>query len=123
MTEWRVPASRLCCIVGLGLASVPQQGRKCLPRDMLRGWVGHSKACRWHGVLRGAAGMEEGILPGSRSVHDEAAMEEERRLAYVGFTRARKRLTLLHARKRTLWGPRTWYTFCLLPQRRQDFRS
>ena len=59
-------------------------------------------------VLCGVTGMEEGILPGSRSLHDEAAMEEERRLAYVGFTRARKRLTLLHARKRTLWGPRTW---------------
>jgi DNA helicase II / ATP-dependent DNA helicase PcrA len=60
--------------------------------------------------------MEEGILPGSRSVHDEAAMEEERRLAYVGFTRARKQLTLMHARKRTLWGPRTWYSCCLLPR-------
>lgn len=56
----------------------------------------------------GLAGLEEGILPGSRAMHDEAAMAEEQRLAYVGLTRARRRLFLMHARKRNLWGPRTW---------------
>ncbi len=59
-------------------------------------------------VKCGLAGLEEGILPGSRAMHDEAAMAEEQRLAYVGLTRARRRLFLMHARKRNLWGPRTW---------------
>jgi DNA helicase-2/ATP-dependent DNA helicase PcrA len=50
-------------------------------------------------------GMEEGIFPHSRSI-EENSIEEERRLAYVGMTRARERLTLLHASSRSLWGSR-----------------
>ena len=50
-------------------------------------------------------GMEEGIFPHSRSL-EEAMLEEERRLAYVGMTRARERLTLTHASSRSLWGAR-----------------
>jgi len=50
-------------------------------------------------------GMEEGIFPHSRSI-EENSIEEERRLAYVGMTRARERLTLLHASSRSLWGNR-----------------
>lgn len=52
------------------------------------------------------AGMEEGILPHSRSIesHDEEDMAEERRLCYVGITRAMRRLYLLHAYRRTVWG-------------------
>ena len=52
-------------------------------------------------------GMEEGIFPHSRSL-EEAMLEEERRLAYVGMTRARERLTLTHASSRSLWGARSY---------------
>jgi DNA helicase-2/ATP-dependent DNA helicase PcrA len=49
-------------------------------------------------------GMEEGIFPHSRSIFDGAQMEEERRLCYVGMTRAKERLILLHANSRLLYG-------------------
>lgn len=49
-------------------------------------------------------GMEENVFPHSRSMMDEEEMEEERRLAYVGITRAEKELYLTHARMRTLYG-------------------
>jgi DNA helicase-2/ATP-dependent DNA helicase PcrA len=48
-------------------------------------------------------GMEEGIFPHARSI-EENDVEEERRLAYVGMTRAKERLTLTHAMRRTLYG-------------------
>ncbi|HSG85042.1 MAG TPA: UvrD-helicase domain-containing protein [Candidatus Limnocylindrales bacterium] len=50
------------------------------------------------------AGLEEGVFPHSRSLDDEAELEEERRLAYVGITRARRRLYLSHAWRRATWG-------------------
>jgi DNA helicase-2/ATP-dependent DNA helicase PcrA len=50
------------------------------------------------------AGMEEGLFPHSRSLTSEAAMEEERRLCYVGMTRAEKRLYLSWARYRRRFG-------------------
>jgi DNA helicase-2/ATP-dependent DNA helicase PcrA len=50
-------------------------------------------------------GMEEGIFPHSRSI-EEQGIEEERRLCYVGMTRAQERLTLLHASSRMLYGGR-----------------
>ena len=49
-------------------------------------------------------GLEEGIFPGSQSLYSDADLEEERRLAYVGITRARERLYLLCARQRMLYG-------------------
>lgn len=49
-------------------------------------------------------GMEENIFPHSRTLMDEEEMAEERRLAYVGITRAEKRLFLTHANMRTLYG-------------------
>jgi DNA helicase II / ATP-dependent DNA helicase PcrA len=52
-------------------------------------------------------GMEEGIFPHSRSL-EEAMLEEERRLCYVGMTRAQERLTLTHASSRSLWGARSY---------------
>lgn len=51
-------------------------------------------------------GMEEGVFPLTRALFDEDLMEEERRLAYVGITRARKRLFLTHARTRMLYNAR-----------------
>ena len=49
-------------------------------------------------------GVEEGIFPHSRSLMDESEMEEERRLCYVGITRAKQRLYLLHASERNIYG-------------------
>ncbi|PIR59349.1 MAG: ATP-dependent DNA helicase PcrA [Candidatus Pacebacteria bacterium CG10_big_fil_rev_8_21_14_0_10_56_10] len=49
-------------------------------------------------------GMEEGLLPHSRSLWDKLQMEEERRLCYVGITRAKERLFFSHARKRWQYG-------------------
>jgi len=49
-------------------------------------------------------GLEEGVFPHSRSLVEEAEMEEERRLAYVGITRAEKHLYLTNAQMRTLFG-------------------
>jgi DNA helicase-2/ATP-dependent DNA helicase PcrA len=49
-------------------------------------------------------GLEEGVFPHMRSMTDPEQLEEERRLCYVGITRARERLYLTHAWCRTLWG-------------------
>lgn len=49
-------------------------------------------------------GLEEGVFPHNRSLTDEQQMEEERRLCYVGMTRARQRLYLTYAASRSLWG-------------------
>lgn len=50
------------------------------------------------------AGMEEGLFPHTRSSDDEGELEEERRLCYVGMTRAKERLYLFAARSRTVYG-------------------
>jgi len=49
-------------------------------------------------------GLEEGIFPHSRTQFSQAELEEERRLCYVGMTRAREQLTILHATSRLLYG-------------------
>lgn len=49
-------------------------------------------------------GLEEGVFPHSRSLMDEEEMEEERRLAYVGITRAEQELFITNAQMRTLFG-------------------
>jgi DNA helicase-2/ATP-dependent DNA helicase PcrA len=49
-------------------------------------------------------GLEDGVFPHYRSMGDPAELEEERRLAYVGITRARRRLYLTHAWSRSLFG-------------------
>jgi DNA helicase-2/ATP-dependent DNA helicase PcrA len=49
-------------------------------------------------------GMEEGILPHFKSIDDPAQLEEERRLCYVGITRAKRRVYLVHAFRRQLMG-------------------
>ncbi|HET7100546.1 MAG TPA: 3'-5' exonuclease, partial [Terriglobia bacterium] len=49
-------------------------------------------------------GMEESIFPHSRALYDQSEMEEERRLCYVGMTRARRELYMTHASARLLYG-------------------
>ncbi len=51
-------------------------------------------------------GLEQGLFPNFRSMNDPKALEEERRLCYVGITRAQEQLYLTHARERRLWGSR-----------------
>ena len=55
-------------------------------------------------------GMEEGLFPHSRSLTDMREMEEERRLCYVGMTRAKERLYLISATQRRLYGATHWNT-------------
>jgi DNA helicase-2/ATP-dependent DNA helicase PcrA len=52
-------------------------------------------------------GMEEGTFPHARSL-DEQNLEEERRLCYVGITRAKETLTLSYAKLRSSWGEREY---------------
>ena len=49
-------------------------------------------------------GFEDGLFPGMRAIGDAEEMEEERRLCYVAITRAKKSLTISHARQRMLYG-------------------
>lgn len=51
-------------------------------------------------------GLEQGLFPNFRSLDDAAALEEERRLCYVGITRAQEKLFISHARERRLYGSR-----------------
>ncbi len=55
-------------------------------------------------------GMEEGLLPHSRALLDKEQMEEERRLCYVGITRAREKLILSNARHRFVYGSGSYAT-------------
>ena len=58
-------------------------------------------------------GMEEGIFPGYRSIGEQKDLEEERRLCYVGITRAKEHLYLTCSKKRTIFGS----TSCNMPSR------
>ncbi|MGL5880251.1 MAG: 3'-5' exonuclease, partial [Xenococcaceae cyanobacterium] len=51
-------------------------------------------------------GLEQGLFPHSRSLNDPMALEEERRLCYVGITRAQEQLFITYTRERRLWGSR-----------------
>ena len=51
-------------------------------------------------------GLEQGLFPNYRSMDDPASLEEERRLCYVGITRAQEQLFISHARERRLYGNR-----------------
>ena len=53
-------------------------------------------------------GMEEGLFPHSQSLFEDGGLEEERRLCYVGITRAKKRLYLTNAKRRILYGKETF---------------
>ena len=67
--------------------------------------IHNAKGLEFRGVF--LIGMEDGIFPHSRSIEDNE-IEEERRLAYVGMTRAMERLTLTHAMARSLYGRREY---------------
>lgn len=54
-------------------------------------------------------GMEEGVFPGMQSMYVESEVEEERRLAYVGITRAKQKLYLTHAKSRMIYGSTNYY--------------
>ncbi|MGN6524022.1 MAG: 3'-5' exonuclease, partial [Actinomycetes bacterium] len=54
-------------------------------------------------------GMEDGVFPHQRSLSDTTQLEEERRLAYVGVTRARQRLYLTRSLVRSAWGAPQWW--------------
>lgn len=56
------------------------------------------------------AGLEEGIFPHSRSLNNNTEMEEERRLMYVGVTRAKQKLYITYAKRRQMWGETRYYT-------------
>ena len=56
------------------------------------------------------AGLEEGIFPHSRSLNNNTEMEEERRLMYVGVTRAEEKLFLCFANRRRVWGEIKFYS-------------
>lgn len=55
------------------------------------------------------AGLEEGIFPHARTLMNETEVEEERRLCYVGITRAQRKLYITHARLRTIYGNTVMY--------------
>ena len=54
-------------------------------------------------------GMEEGVFPGIQSMYNEAEVEEERRLCYIGITRAKKELFLTNAKTRMIFGSTNYY--------------
>lgn len=54
-------------------------------------------------------GLEEGVFPGQQSMYIESEVEEERRLAYVGITRAKEKLYLTHAKSRMIYGSTNYY--------------
>ncbi len=76
--------------------------------------IHNAKGLEFRGVFM--IGMEEGIFPHARSIEDNE-VEEERRLAYVGMTRAMERLTLTHATARSLYGRREYNLRVALPRR------
>jgi DNA helicase-2/ATP-dependent DNA helicase PcrA len=55
-------------------------------------------------------GLEEGLLPHVRSLDSQADLEEERRLCYVGITRAKKQLYITRAMSRQTFGRGGWYS-------------
>ena len=83
------------------LSDVDKEQGKIDPRVMMM-TLHSAKGLEFPTVV--LAGLEEGLFPHSRSREDEAEMEEERRLLYVGITRARKQLVVTSAARRRVFG-------------------
>ena len=83
------------------LSDVDKEQGKIDPRVMMM-TLHSAKGLEFPTVV--LAGLEEGLFPHSRSREDEAEMEEERRLLYVGITRARKQLVITSAARRRVFG-------------------
>ncbi len=83
------------------LSDVDKEQGKVDPRVMMM-TLHSAKGLEFPTVV--LAGLEEGLFPHSRSREDEAEMEEERRLLYVGITRARKQLVITSAARRRVFG-------------------
>ena len=84
-----------------------QLGDQVVPRVGLPVGGQHHRVAedlRGRHVVVAGYGLEEGLFPHSRALDDERQLEEERRLAYVGITRAKQRLYLSHAWRRATWG-------------------
>ncbi len=80
--------------------------KKDNPKDAITLMTLHqAKGLEWPVVF--IVGMEEGLLPHSRTFLDPSELEEERRLCYVGITRAQKQLILTYARQRLFFGSRS----------------
>ena len=73
------------------------------------------------------SGLEEGIFPHNRSLDNLTEMEEERRLMYVGITRAKKFLYLSYAKRRKMWGDYKYYNpsrfIAEIPQELLDYNE
>ncbi|MCX6726748.1 MAG: UvrD-helicase domain-containing protein [Candidatus Shapirobacteria bacterium] len=83
--------------------SIQEKNKKKENRDGIKLMTLHSsKGLEFEVVF--LVGMEEGILPHSRSMLDDAGIEEERRLCYVGITRAKDYLFITYASKRLFFG-------------------
>ncbi len=89
------------------VALVTDMDRADTSRDFVTLMTLHSaKGLEFRNVF--ITGMEENVFPSYRSAESDDRLEEERRLMYVGITRARKRLYLSRARKRTLYNQERW---------------
>ena len=76
--------------------------KKNLSNSVILMTLHNSKGLEFQNVF--ITGLEQGLFPSYRSIDTPSLLEEERRLCYVGLTRAKERLFLSHARERRLWG-------------------
>tara|TARA_Y100000589_G_scaffold331986_1_gene388401 strand:- start:822 stop:3221 length:2400 start_codon:yes stop_codon:yes gene_type:complete len=76
--------------------------KKNLPNSVTLMTLHNSKGLEFKNVF--ITGLEQGLFPSYRSIDTPSLLEEERRLCYVGITRAKERIFLSHARERRLWG-------------------
>ncbi|MBU3957327.1 UvrD-helicase domain-containing protein [Patescibacteria group bacterium] len=85
---------------------LPQRPIKDQPKNAVTLMTAHAaKGTEFPVVFM--VGMEEGLFPHSRSMMDKEELEEERRLCYVGMTRAKNKLHLIYTRKRLYFGQRS----------------